>query len=154
MACEHDQDSEALHLARAARLIRRDMFANKNSCFDGSVPDNCQANSVPPTLKALVNMILEGSCSKTESVDNVSTSCTSAAISQLIASNCAKKKRDSATSDEQKCVVRHSKERETPLPLYIRSLINTFSKLGLSISCDRVLSISADVSNSVCRRFE
>ena len=33
-------------------------------------------------------------------------------------------------------------------------LIETASKLGLSISYDRVLKISADVSNSVCRRFE
>ena len=73
------------------------------------------------------------------------------------------KRRRTTSSDEGKRVVRHNKERETPIPLYIglkihaetrsKSLIDTFSKMGLSISYDRVLSISTDVSNSVCSRF-
>ena len=163
VACERDDDSEALQLARAAHIIRRDIFDHKNSLFDGSHPDNCQSNSVPTSLKALVSMILEGPCSKTESVDNISTIRTSIAISQLIGFNCVKRRR-TTTSDEGKRVVRHNKERETPIPLYIglkihaetrsKSLIDTFSKMGFSISYDRVLSISTDVSNSVCSRFE
>ena len=163
VACERDDDSEALQLARAAHIIRRDIFDHKNSLFNGSFHDNCQSDSVPSSLKALVNMILEGPCSNTESVDNISTSSISIAISQLIGFNCVKRRRTIA-SDEGNRVVRHNKERETPLPLFIglkihgetrsKTLIDTFNKMGLSISYDRVLSISTDVSNSVCSRFE
>ena len=33
-------------------------------------------------------------------------------------------------------------------------MIDTMSKMGLSISYDRVMSISTDAANSVCSRFE
>ncbi len=95
-ACEHDDDSEALLLARASRIIRRDIFAHKNRLFNGSFETNCQESSVPSSFKALVLMILNGS----------------------------------------------------------RTLIDTFFQMGLSISYDRVMSISTDAANSVCYRFE
>ena len=110
VACERDDDLEALQLARAAHIIRRDIFDHKNSLFDGSFPDNCQSNSVPTSLKALVSMVLEGPCSNTESVDNISTSSTSIAISQLIGFNCVKRRR-TTSSDEGKRVVRHNKRK-------------------------------------------
>lgn len=61
-ACERDNDSEALHLARVARIMR-DIFNHHNKLFDGSFPTNCQARSVPASLKALVSIILHGPCS-------------------------------------------------------------------------------------------
>ena len=59
MACTHDQDMDALHLAKAAQIVRREMFNTRNR-FDGSFAQGCQESSVPLSLKALVQMILEG----------------------------------------------------------------------------------------------
>ena len=39
-ACEHDADSDAVHLARAATIVRRDMF-NKRMEFNGSFHAQC-----------------------------------------------------------------------------------------------------------------
>jgi len=54
-----DSDEEAMHLAKAAIIVRKEMFTHKYT-FDGSFKSNCQANSVPPSLVSLVNMILYG----------------------------------------------------------------------------------------------
>lgn len=48
--CERDDDLEALQLARAAGIIRRDIFNHKNKLFDGTFPSNCQTRSVPASL--------------------------------------------------------------------------------------------------------
>ena len=45
-ACEHDADGDAVHLARAATLVRRDMFSKKME-FNGSFSTTCQEQSVP-----------------------------------------------------------------------------------------------------------
>lgn len=118
-ARELDNDSEAKHLARAARIIRRDIFTHDNRLFDGSFPSNCQGSSVPPSLKALVNMILDGPCSKEDSFDGVSTSNASLSISQIISFNCVKKRTTHTTEDDSKPAMRHNRDRETPLPLYV-----------------------------------
>ncbi len=51
-ACDNDSDHDALHLVRAAKVVRREMF-NQNFTFNGSFSEQ----SVVPLL-ALVNMIL------------------------------------------------------------------------------------------------
>ena len=60
--------------------------------------------------------------------------------------------------------MRHSHNRETPLPVYLgtlihtktrkRDLVDTLYHLGLSISYDRVLSISTDLETNICRFFQ
>lgn len=54
-----EQDSDAIHLARAAQIVRRDMFEDAQH-FSGRFTEGCQERSVPNTLLALVNMVLEG----------------------------------------------------------------------------------------------
>lgn len=56
-ACDHD--SEAMKLAQAAQVVRREMF-DKKFHFDGSFKPGCQQDSVPKSLLALLNMILKG----------------------------------------------------------------------------------------------
>ena len=56
-ACEHDADSDAVHLARAATIVRQDMFSIKME-FSGSFQAQCQEQSVPISLLALVTMVL------------------------------------------------------------------------------------------------
>ncbi|KAJ8050258.1 hypothetical protein HOLleu_03392 [Holothuria leucospilota] len=58
-ACEHDADGDAVHLVRAASIVRRDMFKMKNQ-FGGSFEPNNQEDSVPLSLLALVARVLNG----------------------------------------------------------------------------------------------
>ncbi len=55
--CDHDSD--AMQLARAAQIVRKEMF-DKEFSFDGSFKPECQQDSVPKSLLALLNMILKG----------------------------------------------------------------------------------------------
>ena len=57
-AFELDSDSNAVHAACAAQVVRRQMFAEAKP-FTG-LPAGCQEESVPPLLLALVSMVLEG----------------------------------------------------------------------------------------------
>ena len=57
-ACEKDTDNDAVHLARAAQIVRRHMF--DPNTFTGSFKESCQENSVPHSLLALVSMVMEG----------------------------------------------------------------------------------------------
>ncbi len=54
--CDDDCDSEAICLARAAKIVRRDMF-EMQAKFTGSFDQDCQVKSVPHSLMALMNMI-------------------------------------------------------------------------------------------------
>ena len=57
--------------------------------------------------------------------------------------------------------VRHATAQETPVPIYIgimlhahtskRELVDKLTRMGISISYDRVLSLSTQLGNSACR---
>jgi hypothetical protein len=64
--CDLDADSDAVHLARAAKIVRREMFKSKMK-FNGSFDIGCQEDSVPVSLMALVSMILNGQNIKPQS---------------------------------------------------------------------------------------
>ena len=135
-------------------------FCSEEYIIQGSFATNCQEKSVPPSLKAIVSMILGGPQMNNKSVDNVSTTVASLAISQLISFNSVKNRK----SASEESAMRHNRKRENPVPLYIglkihaetrsRALIDTLFQVGLSISYDRVMSMSTDAANSVCYHFE
>jgi len=56
-ACDHYCD--AMHLVRAAQVVRRDMFETRFT-FDGAFQAESKKDSVTPSLLALVNMIFDG----------------------------------------------------------------------------------------------
>ena len=156
--CQYDRDVEALHLARAAQVVRRDLIKVCNS-FKGSFSTDCQADSVPASLTTLIDMILMG-----PSIENQSDSmCTQSAVSvsQLIAFNTVKNTRRQSHPAARS---RHNVSLETPLPLYIamkihaetrkRELIDAFFSLGLCVSYDRMLQVSAALGNRVCNMYE
>lgn len=155
-ACEYDFDDEAMILSKAANIVRRDMFAIK-SAFNGTFENNCQQESVPQSLLALIGMILGGPNIQTQSINLVETQA-SLSISQLLQFNCTRRRREGSSSSY------HTIEREPPLPIYLgllvhaetrkRGLVDKLFDLGLSISYDRVLAISTEMGNSVCARFE
>ena len=151
MACTYDQDMDALHLAKAAQIVRREMF---NTCnrFDDLFAQGCQESSVPLSLKALVQMILEGASIESQSQ---SQQCVPAAlsISQLLLFNALKHPRRPSEISK----TRHNLTCETPLPLYLsmklhaetrkRELVDDFFSLGLCVSYDRLLQVSAALGN-------
>ena len=52
--------SEAIHMAKAAELIRRDMLNNSRPPFTNAFLDGCLQQSVPPSFVAFVRMIEPG----------------------------------------------------------------------------------------------
>ena len=104
-ACEHDADSDAVYLARAATIG----FQTKME-FNGSFRTECQEQSLPTSLLSLVAMVLNGPNIKTQSSSS-SASQPALSISQLLLHNSCKRYKDNAQD-----MVRHSQQRETPLP--------------------------------------
>ena len=149
-------DSEACHLAKAANIIRRDILQIHN-CFDGTFAPECQNDTIPPSLKTLIGMIIKGPTTKIDALPVGSQACLT--IAQLIIFNSIMRSRNESTDKS-----RHVRSRETPLPIYTalkihgatrdRSLVDLFYKLGMSISYDRLLSISTEITNSVIKRYE
>lgn len=153
----HDAcDEDAIHLSKAASIVRKDMLAMKYN-FDGSFDRNCQAESVPASLVSLVNMILYGPNIETQA-SNSSKAQAGLTISQLLQYNSYLRRRGDVVR------VRRNKNRETPVSLYIglsihaktrsRDLIDIMHDLGLCVSYDRVLAISTDIGSAVCRRYQ
>ena len=153
-ACHEDYDEEAICLARAAKIVRRDML-HLQAEFTGSFEEECQIKSVPHSLLTLVGMILEG-----PSIQSRVTTMSQATLSmsQLLQYNsCVRRRTDSTNAY-------HSGIRETPLPIYVgltvhartrkRDLIDTLFDLGLSISYNRVMAISTAMGNNVCEKYQ
>ena len=155
--CEQDADSEGVSLARAANIVRRDMLKMKMA-FNGSFEPHCQEQLVPTSLVALVCMILYGPSIQEQSVHSI-VSTPTLTISQLLMFNSYARRRQSTSHSES---TKHSHNRETPLPVNLGMLMHTKTRerdlvnnlLGLSVSYDRVLSISTDLGNSICRFFQ
>ena len=159
-ACAFDNDDDAIQLARAANIVRRQFFLEKNSKPFTGFPMGCQKESVPTQLLALVSMILEGTI-----IEDQSECVTHAALSiaQLLKFNSVKHKRKQTTTITDSVCVRHSCAMETPVPIYIglmlhahtrkKELVDKLYNLGMSISYDRVLRLSAQMGNNICEQF-
>jgi hypothetical protein len=106
---ERDCSDDAKILAKAAKIIRRDMLSHSEFTFNGSFPIGCQETSVPASLKSFISMTLNGLKLKDQG-HTESQPCLT--ICQSIFYNFKKK----ASSSLQ---VQHSAKREPPLPIYI-----------------------------------
>lgn len=154
-ACNLDTDDQAVMLMRVGKLVRKEMF-EKTYHFNGSLCDE-QYDNLPPSLCALVGMILGGS-NVGQCIDDNDVSTAASSIVQLLVFNAVKRgRRDSVA-------VRHNMDRETVLPLYLgvlihnktrkRDLIDNLFEKGLSVSYDRVLQLSTDEANRVIGIYE
>ena len=82
-------------------------------------------------------------------------------ISQLLIFNAVKCHRD---PNSDATAARHDPHREPPVPVYVgllvhavtrkKTLVDKLYRLGLSISYDRVMQISADLGNGVIAQYE
>jgi hypothetical protein len=157
LACHPDCD--AIQLMRAAQVVRKENFGSSFS-FDGSFQENCRQEAVPQSLLALVNMILDGANIKLQTQQVHTTRKPALAISQLVVFNSVKHPRNADSSSS----ARHSRCRETPLPLYLafkiheitrnRGLVDALFNLGLCVSYDRLLQLLTDIVNGVCQCFK
>uniref|UniRef100_UPI00358E794D uncharacterized protein isoform X2 n=1 Tax=Myxine glutinosa TaxID=7769 RepID=UPI00358E794D len=103
-------DDEAICLAKAAQLIRRDML-EMQATFDGSFSKGCQEQAVPKSLVALVSMIMDGPNIMNKETEKVRQATLS--MAQLLQYNSYVKRRRGSTGTH------HNKNRETPLPIYL-----------------------------------
>ena len=146
---------DAITLAKAATIIRNDVFNHQCLQFNGSFSPGCQQNSLPSSLKSLVSLILNGPNLKDQD------KCESQAcltVSQVILFNIKKKSSDSAVK------TRHILDREPSLPIYVglsihhmtrsKKLIQQLYQIGVCVSYDRVLELEDWIASSVCERFE
>ena len=151
-----DYDMDALYIAKAAEIVRRDMFHN-DCIFEGSFTEKCQDNVIPTSLKALVDMLLCGP-SITKNVEN--TDQASLTICQLLMYNSIKNVKHVST---KRIYTRHQKKREMPLPLYLglkmyahtrkRDLVDILFQMGICVSYDRVTEVLNDLANGVCTQY-
>ena len=109
---QRDFSEDSLILAKAAEIVRKDMFSLKGFTFSGSFTKDCQESTVPAGLKSLVSMILTGvSIENTEAQE--SQPCLT--VCQRIVFNA----KEGSTAKSKSGQTRHTKAREPPLPLYI-----------------------------------
>ena len=85
-ACESDTDMDIVHLAEAAKLVKRDMLKMKSE-FTGSFVAQCQENSVLVSLLALVSMVLYGTIITTQT-SSANMPQAALSLSQLLMYNC------------------------------------------------------------------
>ena len=151
-----NKDDEALYLAKVAQIIRRDIFNQKKS-FTGKFVYGCPEDSVPESLSALVQMILDGPNIVNQS--NSSNKPAVLSISQLLVFNAVKHGRSSSKSK-----LYHYTSQETPLPLYVslmlhsetrkRDLVDKLFSLDLCVSYDHIRQISAGLENRISKNFD
>jgi hypothetical protein len=133
---------EAIILAKAAQIIRRDIEKSKLPEFNGTFDESCQQNCLPQSLIRAVYMILSGSNhSSTIDENQAALSC-----SQLLFFNSASKNHSPKAKN-----IYHKRDKEPPLPVYLglllhaetrkRSIIDKLYNLGLPVSNDRVLTM-------------
>ena len=110
-------------LAKAAKLICREIFGYPSK-FNGSFDNECQRTAVPNVLLTLIRMILEGTniaCADQSSTRS-GRSNIALVISLLIAFNSVKFSSGSSNA------VRHSEDKETPLPIYLGLMIHAMTR--------------------------
>ena len=155
-SCQLDDDSEAVNLSQDANIVREDMLRRKNVPFSRSFTEDCQEHSVPQSLVMLIAMIIYGTNIK----DKTSyLSQPALSLSQLIMFHSCVRQRHQPSSH-----TRHSEQRETPLPLFVgalvpsrtrsKDLVSTLYRVGLSVSYDYVLGLSADLGNTTISHFK
>ena len=154
---QRDFSEDARILAKAAGIIRKDMFSHKGFTFSGSFTKDCQESAVPASLKSLVAMIQTGvNIENTEPWE--SQPCLT--VCQTIFFNAI----EWSTAKSRTGQTRHTKVREPPLPLYIglnvyaltRSeiLITKLYQTGISVSYQRIVELKDMLSTSISEHFK
>ena len=140
---KHDFDEDAIILAKAAKIVREDIFSHGVFKFSGSFLAVCQANSLLSSLKYLMSMMMINSPTPKDQPKHDSQACLT--IGQTTVYNTKKTKSTSTTTS------RHKLERKPKLPIYIdlsehsltgsKKLVQHLYKMCIIISSDRILQL-------------
>ena len=106
---KRDFTEDAVILAKAANIIREDIFRHDGFTFTGCFPPECQEKSLPASLKYLISMILNGS-NMSDQDKRDSQACLT--VGQAILYNTKKR-----ASNPSGITSRHSLAFEPPLPI-------------------------------------
>ncbi|KAH3718040.1 hypothetical protein DPMN_060838 [Dreissena polymorpha] len=130
---------DALIVTKAAKILRKQMGEHKRAC-NGSFYEDCIEDSVPSILLQFVCMIENGADIKSQL--RFCAPKTDLAMAQLLQYNCYAKYKEGTKT------FRHSKDHETPLPVFIGMSTNAKTRnwLMVEILHDHGLSISYEVS--------
>jgi hypothetical protein len=146
--------SDAIHLAKAASIIRKDVLSHKWA-LEKTLNGDSIEEAVPTSLLEFVCMLEHGADIKSRVRYGASKQ--NLALVQLLQYN--------RSARHNKCVKthRHAKDRETPFPVYVglsvysrhrnRKLVEMLYENGISISYDRVLEISAQLGEAVVNQY-
>jgi hypothetical protein len=147
---DRDASQDSKTLRKAAQIVRSEMFQFQPPTFCGSFNPQCQENSVPPSVKTLMSMLLYGDDFKNTEKDSQET----LTLSQLMFSLSKKKYING---------VNQRNTRETPLQIYLsseihvtgrhKSVIHKFNKLGLGVSYDRQLRLEEQLASAQCNQY-
>lgn len=154
-------DNDAVKMVQTVQLVRAEIFSSEY-IFDGTFNDSFSKASVPPTLLALISMLLEG-----PGLNDTSDSSAALSIAQLIIFNAVKRQRKPFTPvgelQTANTVIRHPRTQEIALPVYLGMMIHSATRnkkivekccrIGLSVSYDRVLQLTNKIANSVCAMY-
>ncbi len=156
----HVTEDEAENIV-AVGLILRKYILNVPTPFNGTFNQNALTKPVAQPLLTLLEVMLEGSSSITDKMNEDASSinartrvaCT---ISQLICSNAAK-------SSSQATTLYQSRQRVMPFPLYVglklhvndrqRQIIGFFHSAGISVSYDRVMEVRKSFARAVSKHW-
>uniref|UniRef100_UPI00358EAE2A uncharacterized protein n=1 Tax=Myxine glutinosa TaxID=7769 RepID=UPI00358EAE2A len=157
------EQKDALIFMRAAVMMHKFCLQSQEP-FDGSFPPNCLTAPVCEEMRSFFNVVLRGP-SALHGREKISGDANLDArekiacnISQLLIYNTFKGKHHAV----KMAAVRHSKERETPFPLYHglklhghgrnKKQIGIDNEQGISVSYTRVMEVKRGVARAVCTR--
>ena len=157
-ACEYNDMTDGMCIARAASILRRDMFTEFPK-FSGTLTEGFSSRDcVPPSLLNFITTLLGGYNIDNGSPASFSEQTAASSIAQLIRFNSVKRRRVNRPEH-----TRHHVSHETPLPVYLglmihsctrkKSVVDKMNGLGLCISYDRVQEIEATVTNVLCDNY-
>ena len=155
-ACEYNDFDDSMCIARAANILRRDLFNDyRYPRFSGSFADAFVSHGVPPSLVNFITTLLGGHNIDRGSPASCPENSTAYSIAQLIRFNSVKRKRLNRPEH-----IHHHIDQETPLPVYLglmihnktrqKTLLEKINQLGLCISYDRVMELESTVTNGLC----
>ena len=151
---DFSEDTEIL--ARAATIVRKDIFVHKGFYFSRCFPMDCQSKYLPSSLRSLISIILNG-LNIRDQEQSENQACLT--VCETIIFNAKKRSYETKTGQ-----TRHSAFCEPPLPLCAglsilsstrsKTLIEKMYRMGISVSYDRIMEIEDWLASSLCERFK
>ena len=155
-AASINYDDEGFILAKAGTIIRRDILGSKHSEFEGGFSPECQESYVPAPIQSFVSMIMRGPSA--DHSNNPYFKQVMLSISQHLMFNTTIRTRSESSSSY------HSTETEPPIAVYLAqrilshtrklNIVDSLCHLGLCISGDRLLDISASMGNRAIEQYK